>query len=130
MMTNLTRYKEDLQKLIALGDMMYADLTGRHLRSTGKLDAKTKEQYAKVEGTFEREYQRWYTEAYSVIRQLIPDRVSEFQELYKGDGKRKTTDGQTYHIQDWLNGIRAGTNEYTGQKYYDDSAAITMRFTT
>lgn len=130
MPTNLFRYRADLEKLLALASEMRADMVCLHLFSTGKLDAKNKKLYEKVKGTFEREYQRWYTEAYAVVRQLLPSRLSEFQELYKGDGKRKKIDAETYHIQDWLNGIRAGTNTYTREKHYNDIAAATMRFGT
>ncbi|MBK8579608.1 MAG: hypothetical protein IPN78_15745, partial [Candidatus Accumulibacter sp.] len=84
----------------------------------------------KVKDAFEDNYQAWYTEAGSVIRQLIPDRSSEFQELYKGDGKRKTTEPQTYHIQDWLNGVRANTAKGTADKIFNDLAIVSLRFNT
>lgn len=129
MTTNLDRYKKDLEKLISLGSRMQLDLTGRRLLETGKVKPE-KKIFEELKGTFERDYQKWYTEASALIRQLIPDRLAEFQELYKGDGKRKATTIQTYHIQDWLNGVRAGINSYTTEKHYDDFAVITMRFGT
>lgn len=130
MTTNLDRYKRDLEKLISLGGKMKLDLTGRHLLKTSKVTPEKKKIFEELEGTFERDYQQWYTEASTLIRQLIPDRFAEFQELYKGDGKRKVTTVQTYHIQDWLNGVRAGVNSYTAEKHYDDFALIAMRFAT
>jgi hypothetical protein len=132
MQSNLERYKADLVKLVALGDDMRLGLMTRILKAENKfnkLDIEHKKALDDLEKTFEREYQRWYTEAHAVIRQLIPDRLSEFQELYKGDGKRRSVDARTYHIQDWLNGVRAGTNA-VGQKSYDDFAIILMRFAT
>lgn len=129
MTTNLARYKKDLDALLSLGKKMKADLHGRHLLEGGKLSAEKKKLYEELEGTFEREYQNWYTEASALIRQLIPDRLAEFHDLYKGDGKRKATTAQTYHIQDWLNGVRSG-KQYTGEKYYDDFGIILMRFST
>jgi hypothetical protein len=99
MTTNLSRYKDDLSKLIALGDEMLLDLQGRHLLETEKVKPETKKKIEALRGTFEREYQRWYTEALSLIRQLAPGRLEEFQELYKGDGKRKATIATNYHIQ-------------------------------
>ena len=108
---------------------MQLDLAGRHLAETGKLKPEQKKQFEEASGVFEREYQRWYTQASAVIRQLIPSRLTEFQELYKGDGKRKTTTAETYQIQDWLNGVRSGSS-YTGEKYYNDFAIIMMRFGT
>lgn len=129
MATNLDRYKKDLESLIKLGEKMQLDLNGRHLLESGKVKPESKKLLEELKGTFEREYQNWYTQAVALIRQLIPDRSAEFQELYKGDGKRKATTVQTYHIQDWLNGVRSGT-QYTGEKYYDDFAVTTMRFST
>jgi len=76
---------------------------------------------------FEREYQNWYTESSSVIRQLLPSRLAEFESLYKGDGKRRGIDGSSYTIQDWLNGVRAAES-LTQNKTFNDSACVTNRF--
>ncbi len=130
MSTNLDRYRSDLDALTKLGDTMQADLQLRYLETQGKLSKEEKEAAKKLQGSFERDYQRWYTEASAVVRQLIPDRVAEFENLYKGDGKRKALDSTSYTIQDWLNGVRAGVNRYTGEKPFDDFAAVTMRFGT
>ena len=93
MTTNLTKYKADLEKLVALGSKMDADLAFRHRAESGKLSKELQEKYEKVKGAFEENYQAWYTEAGSVIRQLIPYWLSEFQELFKGvrGEKRKET---------------------------------------
>jgi len=88
------------------------------------------EYFEKARGSFEHEYQRWYTEACAVIRQLIPNRSDEFEYLYKGDGKRKAIDILTYTIQDWLNGVRAGSDRFTGEKDFDDRAVVSRKFET
>lgn len=129
MSTNLERYKKDLERLVALGEKMQLDIGGRHLTKAGKVKPETKKLFAEHQGTFERQYQNWYTEAAALIRQLIPARLTEFHELYKGDGKRKATTIQTYHIQDWLNGVRSGA-DYAGAKSFDDLTIITYRFGT
>ena len=67
----------------------------------------TEETTKKVKGSFEKNYQSWYTQACAVVKQLLPDRLPEFVQLYHGDGKRKVIDISTYNIQDWLNGVRA-----------------------
>jgi hypothetical protein len=36
----------------------------------------------------------------------------------------------TYTIQDWLNGVRAGSNRFTGEKMFDDHAVVSMKFET
>ena len=61
MTTNLARYKSDLDKLVKLGLSMDLDMTLRHLKDKGQLDAEQKKQAKEINGTFEREYQKWYT---------------------------------------------------------------------
>lgn len=129
MTSNLDKYKADLKRLTELGDTLDADLTLRSLGSVGELDDEHKDLAKKIKGSFERRYQDWYTEATSVIRQLIPDRLGEFESLYKGELRRKEINSTSYNIQDWLNGVRSGT-KYTGEKYYNDFAIISMRFRT
>lgn len=129
MTTNLDKYRADLKTLIDLGERMLADLYARHLEQEGRLGEAERVAAKQPQGTFEREYQRWYTEATAVVRQLIPDRLTEFEHLYKGDGKRKDINQSTYSIQDWLNGLRAGADFYE-KKHFDDFAAVTMRFST
>lgn len=130
MSSNLEKYKSDLAALVKLGTEMELDLVFRHLAEKNELDDEQSKIAKKVEGTFEREYQRFYTEACAVIRQLIPGRLEEFEALYKSEPRRKTVDQITFTIQDWLNGVRAGTNIYSGQKSFNDFAAVSNRFST
>lgn len=60
------------------------------------------------------EYQIWYTKALAVIRQLMPDRLKEFTELYKLE-KRKEIDFVTYTISDYLLGLRVTRGVYKEQ---------------
>jgi len=48
------------------------------------------------------EYQKWYTKAYRVISQIIPERLNEFESLYKSDPKRKELTYANYSISDYL----------------------------
>lgn len=131
MTTNLSKYKDDLSKLVKLGDEMNTAHSLKALEKTGEIEKnkELKELKKKTEGSFEYNYQKWYTQSCAVIRQLIPDRIVEFENLYKGEGKRKDINSITYTIQDWLNGVRSSI-EYTGEKYFDDFAIISMRFNT
>lgn len=117
-------------KLIATGDDMLADILLQLRKRDGKLTSKEVELRKKVEGSFDQKYQQWYTEAHAVIFQIIPNRLPEFETLYKGDGKRKAVGITTYNIQDWLIGMRATVNEFTGEKAFDDLATLVMRFKT
>jgi len=81
MTSNLDKYKADLDTLLKLGDSMAADLSLRHQIKQGSLKKENEPIARKIEGTFESEYQRWYTEAVAVIKQLLPDRLAEFEHL-------------------------------------------------
>jgi hypothetical protein len=131
MITNLDKYKDDLNKLLKLGQAMELDLNLRHMEEEKEELTETQKKTLKeLSGKFEKEYQRWYTESTAVIKQLIPDRSAEFEQLYRGDGKRKSIDLTTFHIQDWMTGVRAGTNSFTQEKLFNDLAIVAMRFHT
>ncbi|HUD48858.1 MAG TPA: hypothetical protein VMR33_18640 [Candidatus Baltobacteraceae bacterium] len=133
MSTNLDRFKSDLSKLTDLGREMNLDLLYRnqHLLQP---EERTFDQYQqglaeKIKFSFESNYQRWYTEAYAVLKQLIPNRLAEFVQLYLGDAKRKTIDIMTYRIHDWLNGVRCGADS-TGAKQSNEFSVIARQFHT
>jgi hypothetical protein len=129
MSTNLERFRADLTKLLELGDDMNLDLTLRSLGNRKALKKEHEEEAKRVKGTFEKSYQRWYSEASSLIKQLMPDRFPEFIYLYMGDNKRKGINATTYNIQDWLNGIRSA-EDFLEKKDFDDFSVIVMRFNT
>lgn len=120
MKTNLGRYQEDLDRLIKLSEQIYNDLA---LLASKK---KAKKGGREPGLLFFSSYQRWYSEAHEVIRQILPSRLSEFETLYQGNGKRKTINAQTYTIRDWLLGIRSPEKWLAGS--YDDDGIIFMRF--
>jgi len=130
MVSNLDRYKKDLSKLVTLGESMNLDLHIRDFEKNGELNKKQTESKKKVGGIFESQYQKWYTESLAVIRHLLPDRLPEFEALYKGEGRRKEINNTTYTIQDWFMGIRAVPDWYSGEKRFDDFGATVMRFRT
>lgn len=130
MTSNLSRYRDDLARLRSTGEKMSDDLSLRRPADPAELTAELADFKKKLDGTFEREYQGWYTEACAVLRQILPDRLAEFQQLYRSDPKRKTIEITTYSIQDWLGGVRVTESSYTGQKPFDDFACVAMRFNT
>jgi len=122
MKSNLTKYQEDLERLIKLSDQMYEDI---------KLEeSKKKPQKGEMEPglLFLSSYQRWYSETHEVIRQILPSRLSEFALLYHGNEKRKDINLQTYTIKDWLLGIRLGTDSKSGLSFYDAATTVFMQF--
>ena len=129
MSTNLERFRNDVAELKSLGDKMTLDLRFRRMGKTETLAKKYQETAKKVEGSFERNYQRWYTEACAVIKQLVPDRLPEFIQLYHGDPKGKQSVGNAYSVSDWLNGVRS-CKHLDGSKIFDDFGIVEGRFHT
>lgn len=129
MSTNLDRFREDLNKAIQLGLEMSIDLTYREMQRRQVLKKEDEDKAKQIERSFERNYQKWYTESQAVIKQLLPDRLEEFCLLYRPDSKRKQIDAMTYRIQDWLNGARSGQTAY-GENFFDDFASVSMQFYT
>ncbi len=124
MTTNLGRHREDLERLTKLSMRMLADIM------LVERDEKAKKEGTERGQLFGTSYQRWYSEAHAVIRQVLPNRLREFETLYQGDEKRKAIDVSTYAIKDWLLGIRASENAWKGEKHFDDIAIVAMRFKT
>lgn len=129
MSDDANKYRADLQRLIKLSDHMFFDIAADHLPTPrGKTETEQRAALQKrVRGMFHNRYHRWYTEAVSVIEQIIPHRHGEFVALYEADPRRKFLNVQTFAIQDWMLSIRA-TEDYRGEKQFDDQSAVISRF--
>lgn len=55
---------------------------------------------------FKRDYQTWYSEAQAVIKQVLPDRLSDFRSYFEYQKSRKEIDFQNYMIRDYLQGLQ------------------------
>lgn len=132
MATNLERFKNDLKRLQGDGtDLQLAMFFDLHPRSrqdaqSGKTrsDKTEKALLAAVEriGNFSSAYQRWYSEALAVVRQVVPDRVADFQNHYLKPKNRKEISYENYRIEDYLQGLRV-MNPVTREVIVGKSAA-------
>lgn len=103
MISNLERYKKDLERLIQSGKQLLHSIQKEY----------TPEQYeewgeAKLKELpyFDSNYQTWYSEALKIIKQLIPDRENDFIKLYERPKNRQSIDLTNYTIEDHLMGFR------------------------
>lgn len=106
-MTNLDKYKGDLKKLIAQAMLLYYSLANDLVDDTAekkKLKKYLEEQKLTLPD-FKSEYEKWYSEALEVIKQILPSRYDDFKLLYRND-KRKTVDYLSYTMSDYMIGIR------------------------
>ncbi|MCY4436874.1 MAG: hypothetical protein OXE05_06015 [Chloroflexi bacterium] len=107
---NGERYKKDLDALIAKGGQLqnaiqyecYPD----EFTSTAEasLGDQTKG-FIDSLPSFKEEYQPWYSEAKALVRQLLPDRLSDFTRYYEKPKSRRDITHENYTIEDYLQGL-------------------------
>ena len=97
METNLERYKQDLKRLIDDGDQLLMAMQAAFLRDDFNNELKRVlknekkiSEYLEKLPSFSSGYQTWYSEALILLRQFLPDRVSDFVKLYEKPKNRKS----------------------------------------
>jgi len=73
------------------------------------------------------DYQVWYTLALGVVRDVVPDRLAEFEECYR-NSKRKNVDILTYTIGDFLDGITV--TRFASEPVFNTATVYVNRFLT
>lgn len=122
-MTNLERYKADLAKLIVKGDNLLLTMSIEcDPTLLDKVDDKTKKLYKEKFQPFRIGYQVWYSEALSVIKTLLPERVNNFIQHYEKEKNRKVITYENYAIVDYLQGLN--TTNSLGKKIVGIDAGI------
>ncbi|EML0458944.1 MULTISPECIES: hypothetical protein [Enterobacteriaceae] len=105
MTTQFEKIKKELTELDNMGHQLYFSMC----KACDELD---EEAIKNIQDAgwefvnFHQEYQKWYTKAYRVVSQIIPERLGEFETLYKGDPKRKEITYVNYSISDYLIGLQ------------------------
>ena len=88
MMSNLDRYKKDLESLIGTGEQLAYSIQAERYPEEFESEVKKKlgpstKKFLTGLPPFARTYQRWYSEAQALIRQLLPDRLTDFIQHYR-----------------------------------------------
>ncbi len=137
-MTNLDRFKKDLEKLVGTGSqlefgMKYAcfpdEMKGIFKTAFQKeaADDKTAEkqtaEFIAALPSFKEAYQPWYSETLALLRQLLPDRVADFRAHYEKPKGRKAITCESYRIEDYLQGLSVASGIYK-EKIVGPDAAI------
>lgn len=109
-MNNLEKYKEDYNKLTALGRALYYGFIceyKEHETIIGYYKKLSKElRELGEENLFSLTYHRWYNECLRLIKQLMPERLDDFVGFYNAPKNRKTINLSNYTIADCLIGYR------------------------
>lgn len=141
MISNLEKYKADLDKLIERGDALLNafqyecfpdDFTVQieQVFKGKKGKAKLVSGFIKSLPNFSSGYQRWYSESLALVRQLLPERVDDFSSYYnKPKTKRKDITYENYVIEDALIGLEVSrTNTWEGKKIIAEKKAAIPKF--
>ncbi len=119
MATKLEVMKDELKSLIKKGSHLYLSMIDDVQGLPDDFKKDLKKDKIKLPN-FKSEYDTWYSEALSVIKQILPDRYSDFVKQYK-DEKRKEIDFLTYGIADYLLGLK--TTSHGGTNVVADGSA-------
>lgn len=108
--TNLEKYKTDLDRLIRKGQTLLQSVQREyHEKGFEKVYKKALgdkyDEFVERLPRFSSGYQHWYSEASAVVKQLIPDRLSDFVRLYERPKSRKEVTWENYMIEDLLQGL-------------------------
>ncbi len=109
-MSNLDRMREDLDRLIIDGDLLYTrmvfDLNPDEVLLVYK---KSKDELGKALPKFDSNYQRWYSESLAMLSVLLPDRLADFKACYQHARPPKELNHTTYTISDYLRGTQVAS---------------------
>jgi len=114
MSSNLDRYRKDLESLITKGgDLLNAmqaecfpEAFEKHVNKIAGKDKRVTKEFLKTLPSFKNTYQLWYSEAKILVKQLLPDRLSDFVSHYEKPKGRKDISFENYKIEDYLQGLR------------------------
>lgn len=120
------KFAEELDQLIADGDKLhmamqhesYPDEFKERLHEAFRQNSKKVENFLEGLPDFKDEYQKWYSSAQAVIKQVLPDRLEDFVSYYEYPRVRKTIGFQNYMVRDYLQGLkieRYGQGAITGR---------------
>jgi len=121
--------KVEVAKLVKGGADIHADEIKRETASaSGSKSSKSKEETEPSKSTASTKllYQDWYSESLPVIKQIMPERYSEFVEQYKVE-KRKEIDFLNYTISDYLIGLKV-TKGYAKEEVVNPLNTFLIKF--
>lgn len=125
------QFADELDELIKDGEMLFyamqyecdPDQFKEAYPKVFKVDEKELKAFLKKLPDFRRDYQAWYSKAQAVIKQVMPDRLSDFVSYFDVAKGRKDITFQNYMIRDYLQGLQI-TRGWEKEVIADGRAAI------
>jgi hypothetical protein len=128
MTSNLDRYKKDLDSLLIKGNMLHLAMQAECFPEQFEHELKREfgdkaKETLEALPSFKEAYQPWYSETMVLIRQLLPDRLSDFVRHYEKPKPRKDITYENYVIEDYLQGLNV-TRGWQKESVVGPDAAI------
>lgn len=99
-MATKEEFRKELKSLVSDGiDTLNAEVARKRPQDKAKDSVSD-------DGFVEFKYEKWYTRGLSILQQLAPERIKDFQQLYKLERRKENVDYSTYTISDYLLGLR------------------------
>lgn len=123
------KFEDELDALIKDGELLgmamdYECRPEQFRKAYAKVvddDADKLAKFVKNLPSFSNKYQAWYSKGQAVIKQVMPDRLADFNSYFEIPRNRKTVDFQSYVIRDYLQGLKTTR---LGEVVVDSSAAL------
>ena len=107
MQANIEKFRKDLDSLIDQGRLLFLAMQyDCHPKAVEEAYGDDFPKLKKSLPNFKTEYQAWYSASKALIKQLLPDRLSDFARHYEKPKPRKDIDFENYRIEDFLQGLR------------------------
>jgi len=128
MLSNVDRYKRDLDSLLQGGERLLLSLQREcfPIESERPIKKRPRDEASDPFDSmpsFRDAYQPWYSEAKVLIKQLLPDRLADFVRYYEKPKPRKEVTCESYRIEDCLQGLSI-TRGFEKEKVVGPDAAI------
>ena len=127
------RFARDLERLIEKGRWLLIALQCEthgddFRRRVVKVYSGDEAEFLKKLPDFKNDYQAWYSEALSFVKQVLPDRLGDFKSYYEYPRVRKDITFQNYMIRDYLQGLRVTRPSYPDPELVVDGSAAIPEF--
>jgi hypothetical protein len=113
MPSRIDRYEADVEKLLAQGERLVEAMKLEVLIMEAERRKLSVKPFPKNLPQLQTDYQPWYSEAFALVTQLLPDRVDDFKSYYTPKNARKEIDSGNYTISDYLRGLSISRGETT-----------------
>jgi hypothetical protein len=120
------KFAKELEALTEEGDLLYLALQyschpDEFKKQLNKAYGDGADEYLKKLPNFRAKYQSWFSRSQALVRQILPDRLGDFNSYYEYPKLRKEISFQNYMIKDCLQGLMI---THLGETQVDASAAL------